>query len=69
METAAIATRYWTGPELALRRRQAALSQSQLAAQLGCTRVLIANIEAQFRPTGRAAERYLSALAAAQSAA
>lgn len=52
-----------TGPELRERRREAEITQAQLAAGWGVNRQRIALIEALAAPTPRAIRQYLEALA------
>jgi DNA-binding XRE family transcriptional regulator len=52
-----------TGPELRERRREAELTQAQIAAGWGVNRQRVATVEALAAPTPRAVRQYLEALA------
>jgi transcriptional regulator with XRE-family HTH domain len=58
----AIATAPETGIDLMVARRQAGLTQWDVAAAMGVNRQRISALERSFRPPRRAIERYLAAL-------
>jgi transcriptional regulator with XRE-family HTH domain len=56
-----------TGPELQQRRRDAELTQHQLAERLGVSRQRIANVEQLHEPSRAAVRRILAAIAALEA--